>query len=391
MKDKLYDGKTAIPFEGNLVAEKDRLVFLSEQKSFSFKYSDILNLDPVGREFRIEIRNPENPKYSFVVVFYSKESYGSIQAGRRSQNKFPLLNVWQNAHFALKLGALVLTAFLAFSVYNAGLSYAYFFVPTSYDKKQSEVMSGWVRDYFSECSSPALKSTMKKISKKLKDPEDPFDYDIIVIDDEVFNAFAMPGGTIVVFTELLKKTETPEELAGVLAHEMAHIHKRHGVRRQIRSAGNVVLLSLGIGSGFEGVDMLENMDSLYEVLSVTIYDQKFSREYESEADEIALEKLKKSNLTGEGFLNFFKRIQEEYEVPQVGEGKDAASENEVKIPDFLSSHPATEDRIEYVKNIISHPEYPKGKLGISRKEWNRVRELCSPVKPRKEFKNPLGL
>lgn len=391
MKDKLYDGKTAIPLEGSLNPEKDRLVFLSEQRSFSFEYSDILNLDPVGREFRLEIRNPENPKYSFVVVFYSKESYSSILAGRKSQKKFPLLDVWQNANFALKIGALVLTAVLAFSVYNTGLSYAYIFVPTSYDKKQSEVMSGWVRDYFSECSSPGLKSAIKKIGKKLKDAEDPFDYDIIVIDDEVFNAFAMPGGTIVVFTELLKKTETPEELAGVLAHEMAHIHKRHGVRRQIRSAGNVLLLSLGIGSGFEGVDMLENMDSLYEVLSVTIYDQKFSREYESEADEIALEKLKKSNLTGEGFLNFFKRIKEEYEVPQDAEGEDAASDDAVNIPDFLSSHPATEDRIEYVKNIISHPEYPKGKLGISKKEWNRIRELCSPIKPRKEFKNPLGL
>ncbi|GBF39447.1 M48 family metallopeptidase [Leptospira johnsonii] len=387
MKDKLYDGKTAIPFQGDLVPEKDKLVFLSEQKSFSFQYSDILNLDPVGREFRLEIRNPENPRFSFVIVFYSKESYSSILVGRKSQKKFPFLDIWQNTNFALKIGALILTAFLAFSVYNTVLSYAYIFVPTSYDKKQSEVMSGWVRDYFSECSSPSLKSTMKKISKKLKDVDDPFDYNIIVIDDEVFNAFAMPGGTIVVFTELLKKTETPEELAGVLAHEMAHIHKRHGVRRQISSAGNVLLLSLGIGSGFEGVDMLENMDSLYEVLSVTIYDQKFSREYESEADEVALEKLKKSNLTGEGFLTFFKRIQEEYDAPVEGEEE----QETVKVPDFLSSHPATEDRIEYVKNIISHPEYPKGKLGISNKEWNRIRELCSPVKPKKEFKNPLGL
>ncbi|EMK00539.1 MULTISPECIES: M48 family metallopeptidase [unclassified Leptospira] len=387
MKDKLYDGKTAVPFQGNLVSEEDKIIFLSDQKTVSFQYSDILNLDPVGREFRLEIRNPENPTHSFIIVFYSKESYTSILLGRKSLRKLPFLDLWQNANFGVKIGALILTAILAFSVYNTGLSYAYFFVPTSYDKKQSQVMSGWVRDYFSECSSPSLKSTLKKIGKKLKDEDDPFDYDIIVIDDDVFNAFAMPGGTIVVFTELLKKTETPEELAGVLAHEMAHIHKRHGVRRQIRSAGNVVLLSLGIGSGFEGVDMLENMDSLYEVLSVTIYDQKFSREYESEADEIALEKLKKSNLTGEGFLNFFKRIQEEYEVPVEGEEE----KDTVNVPDFLSSHPATQERIEYVKNIISHPDYPKGKLGISNKEWNRIRGLCSPIKPKKEFKNPLEL
>ncbi|TGL63281.1 M48 family metallopeptidase [Leptospira sarikeiensis] len=385
MEDKLYDGKTAVPFVGKLVSETERIVFLSEKKSFSFEYSDILNLDAVGKEFRLEIRSSENPLLSLVIVFYSQEIYQAVLAERRSRLKIPFLSLWQNTNFYLKLGLLLLTAVLAFSVYNTGLSYAYFFVPTSYDKKQSEIMSGWVRDYFSECTSPGLKSAMKKIGAKLKDKDDPFEYDIIVIKDDVFNAFAMPGGTIVVFTELLKKTETPEELAGVLAHEMAHIHKRHGVRRQIRSVGNVVLLSVGIGSGFEGVEALENMDSLYEVLSVTIYDQKFSREYESEADEVALEKLKKANLAGDGFLTFFERVKSEYETPEEGE----ENQESIKVPDFLSSHPATDDRISYVKGIISQPDYPKGKLGISNKEWKRIKDLCSPAKPKKEFKNPL--
>ncbi|TGK07390.1 M48 family metallopeptidase [Leptospira semungkisensis] len=412
--DKFYDGKSAIPVSGELRAEQDGLYFQGEKGSFRFAYSDILNLDEVGKEYRLELNNPQNKFAGYMIVFHSKETQGLIQKYQRSQKKNPILDLWYDTNFAIKLGFLLLTAGLVFFAYNRSLSYAYFFVPLSYDKQQSKIMSTWVRDYFPECTDPSLKSAVRKIGLKLKDKDDPFEYDIIVIDDEVFNAFAMPGGTIVVFTDLLQKTDSAEELAGILAHEMAHIHRRHGVRRQIQSAGNVLLLSLGIGSGFEGVDMLENMDSVYEVLSVTLYDQKFSREYETEADEIALEKLKKANVTGSGFLTFFERFKayetsekdgsdennssEESEKDKVSNSENSgeaskgsesdASEEESKsfrVPDFLSSHPATDDRIQYVKDTISKPGYPRGKLGFSKAEWNKIKNRCSSVPPKKKI------
>ncbi len=381
MKDKFYDGKTPIPILGNLEAQEGNIVFVTDTISFQFAYSDILSLEKVGKEYRLEIRNPSDRFISYILVFHSEESYHSIIDNQRAKKGNRLVSFWLNSKFPIKIAILIFTTTAVFMGYNQVLSHAYFFVPLTYDKGQSKIMSGWIRDYLPECTSPSLKNAVKKISSRLKEDNDPFEYDVIIVDEKVFNAFAMPGGTIVLFTELISKTETPEELAGVLAHEMAHIHKRHGVRRQIRSAGNVALLSLGIGSGFEGVDTLENMDTVYEILGVTLYDQKFSREYEAEADEIALEKLKRSSVGAKGFLNFFERLKAEYETPEEG-----STEEKVKIPDFLSSHPATDDRIQFVKDSISDPNYPKGKLGISKKDWGKIKNLCDPSDPPKKMK-----
>ncbi|MFB5650989.1 M48 family metallopeptidase [Leptospira wolffii] len=380
MKDKLYDGKTPIPSEGTLECDLDFVTFRSRSKKFNFPYSDILSLEKLGKEYRMEIRNPADKFVGFMLVFHSEEVYKTILANQSIRKGSGIFSLWLNSKFVVKIAVLLVTAVIAFFTYSKVTSYAYVLVPLGYDKEQSKIMSGWLRDYLPECKSPSLNSAVKKISSKLKEKDDPFEYDIIIVDKEVFNAFAMPGGTIVLFTDLISKTDSPEELAGVMAHEMAHIHKRHGVRRQIRSAANVVLLSMGIGAGFEGVDTLENMDTLYEVIGVAVFDQKFSREYESEADEIALDKLKNSKIGASGFLSFFERLKEEYETPAEGE------ENKTKIPDFMSSHPSTDDRIQNVKNAISIPGYPKGGLGIGRKEWNRIKNLCDPSTPPKQLK-----
>ena len=68
-------------------------------------------------------------------------------------------------------------------------------------------------------------------------------YEVWVVDAPIVNAFALPGGYIVVYTGLIDKAETPEQLAGVIAHEMAHVTKRHGLQRVAQSAG-VILSSI---------------------------------------------------------------------------------------------------------------------------------------------------
>nr|MBI3612912.1 M48 family metallopeptidase [Nitrospirota bacterium] len=79
---------------------------------------------------------------------------------------------------------------------------------------------------------PAV-AALQEITKRLADAAsgNPYKFEVTVVRSDIVNAFALPGGYVVVFTGLLKKAESPEEVAGVLAHELNHVLLRHGLER----------------------------------------------------------------------------------------------------------------------------------------------------------------
>lgn len=86
-------------------------------------------------------------------------------------------------------------------------------------------------------------------------PQNPYTFEITVVKSDVVNAFALPGGYIVVFTGLMKKAESAEEVAGVLAHELNHVLQRHGLERIVKQLGFVAVVSIVLGNqqGLGGV------------------------------------------------------------------------------------------------------------------------------------------
>lgn len=148
-----------------------------------------------------------------------------------------------------------------------------------------------------------------------------------VADSPVVNAFAMPGGYIVVYTGLIAKTDTPEELAGVLAHEIEHVTQRHSLKGLIKQVGwrAVVAVALGdIGGGIIG-DMTAQLGSL-----------KFGRDQETEADLKGLERLRNARISPEGMVTFFEKL----------------SAQDAMQPELLSTHPASKGRMEALREAI---------------------------------------
>src|SRR5690348_3082585 len=138
------------------------------------------------------------------------------------------------------------------------------------------------------------------------------------------NAFAVPGGYILVCRGLIEQVQTPEELAGVLAHECAHLTEKHSMRK----------LAGTLGPGFVMHYFLGARNSLLTSLTATaayIGQQSYSRKQESEADEIGFDYLVKAQINPEGMIVFFKRMQ--------------AQELGFSNPTFLSSHPPTGERM----------------------------------------------
>ena len=150
---------------------------------------------------------------------------------------------------------------------------------------------------------------------------------IHVAEASELNAFALPGGHIVVFTGLLKSVERPEELAGVLAHEIAHITERHVLRKMIESLGLVLVIQSLFGDT-SGLLAVASQGSEF------LLQQKFSRDFEREADDVGWRYLVTARIDPRGMIDFFGKLE-----------KEAAKAGSTQLG-LLTTHPPTRERIE---------------------------------------------
>lgn len=172
-----------------------------------------------------------------------------------------------------------------------------------------------------------------------------FDFKFFVIKNSVYNAFAVPGGYIFVHTGLIAAMEKESELAGILAHEAAHVTSRH-IASQVEDSKKVSLAALagiaaGIAIGMSGGDP----DAVMGVIAGTQAAGQsamlsYSREHEREADKKGLIFLTKAGYSPEGLLDILRKIRsKEFYI-------------EDQAPVYLRTHPGTTERIEYISSFI---------------------------------------
>lgn len=160
----------------------------------------------------------------------------------------------------------------------------------------------------------------------------------IAIDPKI-NAFALPGGTIVLNTGLINAAARPEEIAGVLAHEAAHITLQHGTRQLIASLGIFALIQAFFGDATGLMAVLADNSAL-------LLTRKYSRDYEQEADKTGWSYLEDAGIDPQGMIDFFKLLlKEQNNKPDKTISKTGDSLN------FLSTHPAAGQRIQYLQNL----------------------------------------
>lgn len=160
-----------------------------------------------------------------------------------------------------------------------------------------------------------------------------------IIEDPSLNAFAMPGGNVVLHSGLLLAAGSPEEVAGVLAHEIAHVTQRHGIRGILSSAGLYLVVQTLLGDVTGVVAVLKDNGQF-------LLSRQFSREFEREADERAWEDLQAANISPEGMIRFFERMLEEEKrvmekLEEITPGEDGG-----RVLQLASTHPATRERID---------------------------------------------
>ena len=146
----------------------------------------------------------------------------------------------------------------------------------------------------------------------------------IIQDDSVLNAFCVPGGYIFIYTGLIKYLNSKAAIAGVLGHEMAHADQRHSTKQMAKQLGLSVLLQYVLG-----IDHSSLLN-----LGINLLTLSFSRADESEADYKSVEYLNGTDIDSRGAAFFFEQLIDET--------------NKEVAPEFISTHPNPENRIENI-------------------------------------------
>ncbi len=189
--------------------------------------------------------------------------------------------------------------------------------------------------------------------RPLPDPRYPFR--VTVVDHPMVNAFATPGGFIVVFRGLLERTDNAEELAGILAHEIQHVLHRDATRAILRNASTGILIAALVGDvsgvvafGVESARMLGDL--------------RHSREAEHEADRDGMRMLHAAAVDPGGMLAFFRAMQK-----LEGTSPTAAR--------YLSTHPSAGDRLQALTALAAQGARPSVKL-LPGYDWNEIKKMC---------------
>ncbi len=221
---------------------------------------------------------------------------------------------------------------------------------------------------------PVISEYINRVGQNLvrnSDAKVPFT--IKVIDSDAVNAFALPGGFFYVNSGLILRADSEAEIAGVMAHEIAHVAARHATKRetkgQIAQLATIPLILLGPG-GWAGYGLYQGLN-----FAVPLTFLKFSRGDEAEADYLGLQYMYKAGYDPNAFVSFFEKIQAE-EKRRPG-----------TIPTVFNTHPPTADRVQKVQKAIGTILPARPQYIITTSEFDAVKERLQRLENRNKLQD----
>ena len=220
-------------------------------------------------------------------------------------------------------------------------------------KQENELADEFLKAVFAQyeiIKDPVIDNYINKVGQKIvaKMPTQPFSYKFYAVRQDAYNAFAGPAGNIFIFSGLFEALESEDELAALLSHEIAHVSCRHISEIITKNkktsmatlAGVVAGILIGLG-GASAVGSALTIGSMAAGQSVAL---AYSRENEMQADQIGRTYLQEAGYDLNGLLSVLKKIRAvDWFGPE-------------EIPTYLKTHPATEDRIIYLDNLLGNKQ-----------------------------------
>ena len=207
------------------------------------------------------------------------------------------------------------------------------------------------------CDNQQLLQAVESIMTTLTAPIEnlPYRFRITIVDSPVVNAMAAPGGYVIIFRGLLQDTASPEEFAGVLAHEIQHVLLRHTMHLIVRHVSMAFIIAALSGDA-------SGMISYALQAAQTLQTLSYSRSAEVQADEQGFQLLQQAGINPAGMLTFFAKL-----------GKQQA---EGTVFRYLSTHPTTRDRLAHLETLML-PTDPLDRAFPFQSEWTKITTYCN--------------
>ena len=303
---------------------------------------DQLHNDGTMADGRIRLRCRADPDARLTVAASYRPPVGAGEAVKSRRWLFLL---------ALACGSAMLTAlYLAMPL---GARWLAARVPPAMEMSWGTEMAEGMQRQFGRCGGEPGQELLAELTARLAAglPAERRNVTVRVLDLPVPNAFALPGGQIVILHGMLSVAQNADELAGVLAHELTHIGERHATAAMIRSIGVGALAAMLVGDA----------SGLAANGAAVIFASSYSREDEAAADRGALRLLARAGIGNVGFADVLERIERNEPA--------AAS-----VPNWISDHPGFSERLSVIRAAADHRPEP----ALPKDQWAAVKWMCLP-------------
>jgi predicted Zn-dependent protease len=230
--------------------------------------------------------------------------------------------------------------------------------PVEWENKIGDKLFQGLSMQYNFIKNDSLTNIFKKVDSPLfqQIEKEGVKIDLYFTKDPTINAFALPGGKVIIHTGLIEKAKSWEEVLGVLGHELAHVTQHHHLRGVINNLGLYAVISTFFGDISAIAGTIANTGGELASLSN-------SRTFETEADEVGMHYLVQAKINNQGLISFFKILKKEH-----------SNQLEKELA-FLSTHPATDDRIQHLIALQKKiPAYQPIKFNVSFEAFQQLIE-----------------
>ena len=353
---RFNDGQSAAVLPVTVRVDPGGLILEAEDggQQDHWAWSEVRLVDAATQGRPVRVSNRERPGAR--LTFDDSEILSTLQSQAPYLQREPF--TWRRARPMLGLAGIGV-ALMLFLIYGLPLVARPIagFVPIEWEEDVGKQTVVIVNRIFAggkkSCDGSDGVQALNKVTERLlATVETPYRVQVTVADSGIVNALAAPGGQVVIFRGLIDKAQTAEEVTGVLAHELAHVVHRHPTQGMITMMGwSALLAAFSGGASFSGEVLAE--------LAAHLATSAYSRDLEAEADAKAVEMLSAAGIDRGGLVSFFRTIQ----------GMESTGLN---IPEYLSSHPLTQNRIEAIEGTKPGASGP----AMSARDWQDLRKIC---------------
>jgi len=322
---------------GRLIVSNNDIRFEYDDGRITWPTNDVeFSIGGTGNSF-VFIKNQKHPELTFYTsdkkILKDPELHRSLLVNTTQLNSLNRSHLMRNAVLAFAF-LLILSPIIGFFAFRSGIVRTIANkVPPQFEQKIGAQLHSALILGKKMVTDSTLNAQLQQVVEPLLaiTQTDGFTFNFQIVEDTTVNAFALPGGFVVVNSGLIQKADQWNEVLAVLAHEIAHVRQRHHLRGVINSYGVSFMVSALFGDMSTLINVASAVGSNLESLM-------YSRKFEFEADNTGWDYLKESNIDPKGMIVFFEKLQ--------AMSKYETIENSLSI---LSTHPATADRIANLK------------------------------------------